>query len=112
MFGKKYRKKNQQLKNLHKKNEQNYEIKLQAINKTFKSDWARFKPFLLTKGRVLLSKAIEPNIEHIMRSHTDSLYSSVKLEISIGDNLGDIKYTGSCTNARIYHSNLVSGSFI
>ena len=61
------------------KNEEDYEIKLQSINKTFKSDWARLKPFLLSKGRTLLSKAIEPNIEHIKRSHTDSLYSSIKL---------------------------------
>ena len=95
------------------KSETDYAIKLQSINKTFKSDWARLKPFLLTKGRVLLSKAIEPNVEHIMRSHTDSLYSSVKLDClaNLGNNLGDIKYTGTCPNARIYHANLVSGIF-
>ena len=95
------------------KSETDYAIKLQSINKTFKSDWARLKPFLLSKGRVLLSKAIEPNLEHIMRSHTDSLYSSVKLDClaNLGNNLGDIKYTGTCPNARIYHANLVSGIF-
>ena len=30
--------------------ETNYEIKLQSINQTFKSNWARMKPFLLFKG--------------------------------------------------------------
>ena len=95
------------------KNEEDYEIKLQSINKTFKSDWARLKPFLLSKGRTLLSKAIEPNVEHIMRSHTDSLYSSIKLNdlVNLGNNMGDIKYTGSCINAKIHHANLVNGIF-
>ena len=95
------------------KNEEDYEIKLQSINKTFKSDWARLKPFLLSKGRTLLSKAIEPNVEHIMRSHTDSLYSSIKLNdlVNLGSNMGDIKYAGSCINAKIHHANLVNGIF-
>ena len=32
-----------------RKNEEEYEIKLQSIHKTFKSDWARLKTFLYLK---------------------------------------------------------------
>ena len=49
----------------YNKSEANYEIRLQAVNKTFKSDWARLKPFLLSKGRSIISKAIEPYKDHI-----------------------------------------------
>ena len=88
-----------------------YEIQLQAINKTFKSDWARLKPFLLGKGRALISKVIEPYQDHIMRSHTDSLFSDIQLDIETGTDIGDLKYTGYCPHAKIYHSNLVVGKF-
>ena len=47
-----------------------------------------------------------------MRSHTDSLYTSMKLDLPfLGNSLGDIKYTGSCINAKIHHANLVNGIF-
>ena len=48
-----------------------------------------------------------------MRSHTDSFYSSVTLNdlVDLGNNMGDIKYTGSCINAKIHHANLVNGIF-
>ena len=88
-----------------------YDIQLQAINKTFKSDWARLKPFLLGKGRALISKVIEPYQDHIMRSHTDSLFSDIQLDIETGTDIGDLKYTGYCPHAKIYHSNLVVGKF-
>ena len=46
-----------------------------------------------------------------MRSHTDSLYSSIKLNdlVNLGSNMGDIKYSGSCINAKIHHANFVNG---
>ena len=51
--------------------------------------------------------------QSIQRSHTDSSYSSMKLNdlVNLGNNMGDIKYTGSCINAKIHHANLVNGIF-
>ena len=95
----------------YNKSEANYEIRLQAVNKTFKSDWARLKPFLLSKGRSIISKAIEPYKDHIKRSHTDSMYSDIKLDIETGSNIGELKYTGYCPNAKIRNSKLVIGHF-
>ena len=65
--------------------------------------------FFYLKKEHSLSKAIETNVEHIMRSQTDSLYSSIKLHdlVNLVNNMGDIKYTGSCINANIHHANLV-----
>jgi hypothetical protein len=60
----------------------------------FNYDWARIKPFLLSKGRLEYIKVAFKYSDVIVRSHTDSFTTTKKLDIETGDKLGDIAYEG------------------
>lgn len=88
-------------------------------NAYFETDFARIKPFLLSRARRMIGKIIEPHLPHIKRVHTDGFYSDVPLEfkktkksldsVSIGKDLGDLshKYTDDCV---VHHANKVTDS--
>lgn len=65
-------------------------------NKYFNYDLARIKPFLLAKGRFILSNTIYSFRDKIIYSHTDSLIVKEKINIKTGNNIGDLKYEGYC----------------
>ncbi len=81
-------------------------------NGLYKFDWARIGPFLLAKGRSMISKLIAPHIDYIMRTHTDDMWSSKKLDIPTGDDLGKVKFKGYCPNAKIVNNGNITGKFI
>ena len=60
-------------------------------NNYFKCKFCRFKPFLLAKGRSIISDYIQPYNEHIKKCSTDSLISDIKLDYKLGTNMGDLK---------------------
>ena len=62
------------------------------IDEIFEHSYARIKPFILSKGRSIISKISEPFLNKIVRCHTDGFYSMEKLPIKIGHSIGDIKY--------------------
>lgn len=64
----------------------------------FEYDLARMKPFFLAKCRLYMSKTIEPFVDDVVFSHTDSIVSKVPIDkyIKISKKLGDFKYEGYC----------------
>ena len=67
----------------------------------YKSTFARLKPFILSKGRSMISAIMHPHKEYIKKINTDGFISSVKLGIKTGDKLGDLVYEGYCENVII-----------
>lgn len=67
----------------------------------YKSSFARLKPFLLSKGRSMISNIMQPHKDYIKKINTDGFISSVKLDIKTGEKLGDLKYEGFCSNVII-----------
>ena len=67
----------------------------------YKSTFARLKPFILSKGRSMISTIMQPHKEYIKKINTDGFISSVKLDIKTGDKLGDLVYEGYCENVII-----------
>jgi hypothetical protein len=62
----------------------------------FKYDFARLKPFILSKGRFKFSKFMEPFVDDIVRAHTDGIIATKKLvsnDIQEGK-LGKVKFEG------------------
>lgn len=66
---------------------------------------ARMKPFLLAKGRYIISKLIEKNIENIVFCHTDGIILTKPITLSknmiIGAELGNLKDEGYDPNCVI-----------
>ena len=60
----------------------------------FDNNLARMKPFLLSKCRLQMSKTIEPYINNVYYSHTDSVLSDIKLPFFDTKTMGGIKYEG------------------
>ena len=63
-------------------------------NKYFEYNLARIKCFILAKSRFTLSNAIQPHIDNLVFSHTDSIISKEKLNIKPGTKIGELKYEG------------------
>ena len=82
-------------------NEDEYNINLAKKNKTYKTPYARIAPFLLSNGRQKIANVIKPNIDKIVRVHTDGFVSKEKLEYKFGKELGDLKYEGYCETVNV-----------
>lgn len=67
----------------------------------FEYNLARMKPFFLAKCRLTIAKTIEPVIDHVFYSHTDSIISDIKLDLDISNKLGSYKFEGYCENGFI-----------
>lgn len=72
----------------------------------FKTPLARLKPFLQARCRIMMANIMGPQIDDVVRCHTDGFYMKTKLKIPdeelpkvkdidairIGDQIGDLKY--------------------
>ncbi|MEI7669923.1 MAG: hypothetical protein WCJ33_07565, partial [Pseudomonadota bacterium] len=72
----------------------------------FKTDFGRLKPFLLSQGRLKMSKLLVDQMEFIESLNTDGWKSSKKLDIELGDGIGQVRYEGS-RNVKIIHVNKI-----
>lgn len=88
-------------------------IKLGRTDKSnFAHDWARIMPFLLSKGRSMLSKLIEPVLTEVVRCHTDSAFcTSPCLPMETTVKIGQLRYEGFCENATINNGVHYEGEF-
>lgn len=60
----------------------------------FSYDFARLKPFLMSRGRLAYSTLVYPHSDKVVRCHTDSIIATEKLDIKTGTKLGDLVYEG------------------
>jgi hypothetical protein len=68
-------------------------------DKQFKTGFGRLKPFLISKGRSVISKITEPYVDNLIRCHTDGfLLSEQPTNIITGENIGELRYEGYNNN--------------
>ena len=82
-------------------------IKYVKHEKYFKYNFARLKPFILAFGRQMLGRMIQPYVDNIVRIHADGLSSSKKLDIVLGDDIGEMRDDGYIQNAHVLHVNKI-----
>jgi len=83
----------------------------------YETNYARIAPFLLAKGRFLITKLMKPYINNIKRVHTDGIISDIKLDFDSNElvlnsqGLGKMKYEGYCKNCIIHNNIRIEGTF-
>ena len=85
-------------------------VKVVPIEKHYKTNWARISPFLLAKGRDMISVLMEPHINEIKRVHTDGFICLKKID-SKGSGLGDLRFEGICNYCEIKNNIEILGEF-
>lgn len=75
-----------------------YKLTLTKKSKRFETNYARIKPFVLSKARVRIAQLFEDHVEHVKRCHTDSVVSDIELPYQISRELGAFKLeeVGTC----------------
>jgi hypothetical protein len=85
----------------YKANEDIDIISTHKTYKRYKTNYARLLPFLVSKGRDLISKIMFPIKENIKRIQTDGFLSTIKLHENIDVKLGELKYEGYTESGHI-----------
>jgi len=86
-------------------------VKYADTTKMYKFPYARIGPFLTAKARLTLGTLINEHYDHIVRIHTDGFISTAKLNVKLGDILGDLSYKGYCENIEVINANSITGKF-
>jgi hypothetical protein len=87
-------------------------VKTQHNHKMFKFPYARLFPYLLAKGRYLMSTLMRPFIEHVIRCHTDGFTCSIYPEnIKLSNDLGGLVYEKRCEKFVVNSCNDFQGEF-
>jgi len=74
----------------------------------YKYGWARIMPFLISKGRSIISKIIEPYEDIAIRCHTDGiLFKSEPVGLKYGYKIGDFIFEGHFENITIDKSGII-----
>ena len=89
----------------------NIQFDIVKFSEYYDSNFARIAPYLLARGRFLISRNMEPNIKHIKRVHTDGYISAVKLDVKTGSDIGELAFEGYATNCKINNNIDVDGEF-
>jgi len=93
------------------KNENILHIVTTNQNKYYKTGFARLSPFLISKGRQIISTICYPHRENIKWIHTDGFISDISLDVKTGENIGDLVKEGFCENVVIENCLNVTGIF-
>jgi len=88
---------------------QTHIVKNQAV---YKTDFARIGPFLLAYSRHKAAAFITEHKDNIVRFHTDGFITKTKLNVTYGNDMGDLKYEGYCPNVTVHNNIKVDGKFI
>ena len=97
------------------KNCHNGKLEIKSVHRDsqFETDYARFAPFITSRGRELITNIIDKDASRdIVRCVTDGFITKTKLAIKSGSGLGDLRYEGRCDNIKINHLYSVEGNFI
>lgn len=62
-------------------------------SKRYETNFARLKPFLVAKGRYMISKIIEKNLENVVYCHTDGIVLKKRVkDVKLGSDIGELKF--------------------
>jgi hypothetical protein len=87
-------------------------IKTMNIMDSYVSNFGRLQPFIISKGRYIISEIIKPIKDKVLRCHTDGFISTTNQKINTGSKIGDLVFEGYCNNCEIINCNNVKGEFI
>lgn len=63
--------------------------------KRYETNFARIEPFIVASGRLKISNIILPNIDNIVRCHTDGIILKKPIQhVELGDDIGELKFEG------------------
>ena len=83
-------------------------IKYCYYDKIYKYGWARIMPFILAKGRSMISKIIEPYHDIAIRCHTDGvLFKEEPKGLKYDDKMGSFVFEGHFENITINKSGII-----
>lgn len=77
-----------------------FKIEYYKKNNYFNYAWIRMKPFLLAFGRQKLGRVMTPYITNIVSVNTDGFKTYSKIEIEVGEAIGDVRYEGLVEESR------------
>ena len=77
----------------------------------YKTTFSRLAPFLLSKGRYMISNLMKPHINNIHYFHTDGFISDADLNIN-GSKMGDLVYEGYYENIKIVNVSSIFGEMV
>ena len=81
-------------------------------DKQFYSNYARMKPFILSKARYILHNLIKNDINNIIWIHTDGWITKTEnTSLNALNNLGCVKFEGKTNNLYIHNLNKIIGEF-
>lgn len=86
-------------------------IKTINQNDIYVSNFGRIQPFILSRGRFMISDIMKPIKETIKRVHTDGFISTTNDNLIHGNKIGDLVYEGYCEDCKIINCNSVIGEF-
>jgi hypothetical protein len=86
-------------------NDANDVIITAKINKRYKTNYARLKPFLLAKGRSFMSDMMFLHRDNIKRILTDGFLTTTPIHMNINVKMGELKYEGYTKSGIIEHCN-------
>jgi hypothetical protein len=71
-------------------------VEITSEEKYYENNFARIKPFLVAKGRSVISKIIEQNLENVVHCHTDGLIlkKPIHKDQKLGTDIGDLVFEG------------------
>jgi len=79
-------------------------------SKRYETDFARIKPFLVAKGRYVISKVIEKNLDNVVYVHTDSVILTKPIkDVKLGSNIGELKFEEFVEECEIINGNTKKG---
>ena len=74
---------------------------------SFKTDFARLKPFILSQCRLKMSMLLIDHVENIEQIHTDGFKTNIKINFDLGDQIGNVRYEGKRENVKIVNVNKI-----
>ena len=77
----------------------------------FKSRFARLKPFMLAKGRSIMTDFILPHNDKVVKCNTDSIIATEFIDYKTGSKMGDLVYEGACPAVIIKNNAKEIGEF-
>lgn len=94
-----------------RKNEDIIIVKTYNQKNIYTTNFGRLQPFILARGRFMISEIMKPIKDKIIRCHTDGFISTTDKDIKHGSKIGDLVFEGFCDNCEVINCNQVKGEF-
>lgn len=84
---------------------------IRKLDNYYKTPYARISPFIISIGRKRMSDLFYKYADKVQYIRCDGIKSSEKLNIELGSDIGDLRYEGYYSNAKIINLNNIQGDY-